>query len=67
MNLRSAPPRCATAIINFSCSSGVHRIRVFPETEAEPAAVAPQDGLGLPGEGAEMALVEATIRKKGKP
>lgn len=44
--------------MNFSCRSGVHRIRVFP-LEAEAAAVAPQDGLGLPGEAADMALVEA--------
>lgn len=45
-------------MMNFSCSSGVHRIRVFAEAEAE--GVAPEDGLGLPGEAAEIALVEAT-------
>lgn len=67
VDLRSAPPRCATAIMNFSCSSGVHRIRVFAEAEAEAEAVAPEDGLGLPGEAAEMALVEAIIQKERNP
>lgn len=59
VDLRSAPPRCVTAHMNFSCRSGVHRNRAFAEAEA--AAVAPDDGPGLPGEA--VALVEATIQK----
>ena len=58
-DLRSAPPRCATDMTNFSCSSGVHRNRDFDAAAA--AAPDEEDGFdegdrfGLPVEAAPVA------------